>query len=189
MIYNCCSENRRAAVLGNPTLNGIDYLEVLDHDAIALDSPRQQTLLVHCLKNAPTNLTPANVLITGGESITGITAQWIAPASPAPPQAAVKEAGYFTALADALNTLVVRTSLTGDFSPYVFRLVNNATEAEEDSFEVTEPRSRSRSRWNAAPISIAHLLPAIARRSCRPHRPSTIWRRTMAPSAPSSWTA
>ena len=30
MIYSCCNENRKAAVLGNPTLNGIDYLEVLD---------------------------------------------------------------------------------------------------------------------------------------------------------------
>ena len=33
MIYSCCNENRKAAVLGNPTLNGIDYLEVLDHEA------------------------------------------------------------------------------------------------------------------------------------------------------------
>ena len=30
MIYACCNEHRRAAVLGNPALNGIDYLEVLD---------------------------------------------------------------------------------------------------------------------------------------------------------------
>ena len=62
MIYACCNENRRAAVIGNPALNGIDYLEVLDNEAPA-GSPRQQTLLVHCLKPAPTNLTPANVLI------------------------------------------------------------------------------------------------------------------------------
>ena len=33
MIYNCCNEKRKAAVLGNPTLNGIDYLEVLGFDA------------------------------------------------------------------------------------------------------------------------------------------------------------
>jgi hypothetical protein len=72
MIYQCCNENRKAAVLGNPILNGIDYLEVLDHDAIPLDSPRQRTLLVHCLNNAPTSLAPSNVLITGGESIKGM---------------------------------------------------------------------------------------------------------------------
>jgi len=138
MIYNCCNENRKAAVLGNPTLNGIDYLEVLDHDAIPLNSPRQRTLLVHCLKTAPTNLTPANVLITGGESIIGVGIQWIAPASAPPPQATAQEDAYFTALSDAPNTLVVRTNEAGDFSPYILRLVNNATAAEEDTFEVTE---------------------------------------------------
>ena len=58
MIYRCCNENRKAAVLENATLNGIDFLEVLDHDAIALNSPRQRTLLVHCLKAAPAGLTP-----------------------------------------------------------------------------------------------------------------------------------
>ena len=42
MIYTCCNENRKAAVLGNPTLNGIDYLEVLDDEAPA-GVPRQQT--------------------------------------------------------------------------------------------------------------------------------------------------
>ena len=50
MIYNCCDENRKAAVLGNPTLNGIDYLEVLDFDAEPLGLAPQTILLVHCLK-------------------------------------------------------------------------------------------------------------------------------------------
>jgi hypothetical protein len=34
MIYSCCNENRKAAVLQS-ALNGIDFLEVLDQDAIA----------------------------------------------------------------------------------------------------------------------------------------------------------
>ncbi len=140
MIYQCCDLNRKAAVLGNPTLNGINYLEVLDHEAIPLGSPRQQTLLVHCLNKAPTTLTPSNILITGGESITGITAQWICVASapPPPPQVNINEAAYFTALADATNTLVIRTSVAGDFSPYVLRLVNSAAQAVQDPFAVTE---------------------------------------------------
>jgi hypothetical protein len=133
MIYNCCNENRRAAVLANPTLNGIDYLEVLPND----DLP-QRTLLVRCLKPAPTTLKPSNVLITGGESITGITALWIAPASPVPPQATATEAAYLTTLVDPTYTLVIRASEAGGFSPYKLRLVNDATTAEEDSFEVTE---------------------------------------------------
>jgi hypothetical protein len=138
MIYSCCNENRKAAVLGNPMLNGIDYLEVLDHAAIALNSPRQQTLLIHCLNPVPATLGSANVLITGGESITGITALWIAPATPVPPQATALEAPYFTSLPDAAKVLVVRTSAAGDFSPYLFRLVNSAPQATEDPFQITE---------------------------------------------------
>lgn len=138
MIYNCCNKNRKAAVLGNPTLNGVDYLEVLDHAAIPLNSPRQRTLLVHCLKAVPANLTPSNILISGGESITGIVAQWVSPASAPPPQANAKETAYFTSLPDAAKVIVVRTSVAGDFSPYVLRLVNNAGQAEEDPFHVTE---------------------------------------------------
>ena len=57
---------------------------MLDHDAVALDSPRQQTLLIHCLNGAATwaaatfAVTPANVLIEGGESITNIAVEWVA---------------------------------------------------------------------------------------------------------------
>jgi hypothetical protein len=137
MIYACCNEHRRAAVLGNPALNGIDYLEVLDREAPA-GSPRQQTLLVYCLKPAPAGLGPANVYIVGGESITGITAAWVAPASDPPPQALPAEAAYFTSLPDAANALVVRTSVAGDFSPYCLRLVNEAEEAAQDPFTITE---------------------------------------------------
>lgn len=137
MIYACCTENRRAAVVGNPTLNAIDYLEVLDTEAPPFIA-RQQTLLVHCLKPAPTGLVPANVLIEGGESITGITALWIAPASQPPPQATSQEQTYFSELANAATILVVRTSAAGDFSPYTFRLVNDASQAAQDVFAVTE---------------------------------------------------
>ena len=52
MIYTCCDENRRAAVDAHPTLNGIDWLEVLDRDAPA-GSPRQQTLMLRLLKAVP----------------------------------------------------------------------------------------------------------------------------------------
>ena len=138
MIYACCNnDTRQAAVLGNPSLNGIDYLEVLDKEA-PTGSPRQRTLLVHCLKPAPPGLQPANVLITGGESITGITADWIAPGSLPPPQATSAEQQYFSALANPATILVVRTSVAGDFSPYTFRLVNDATQAAQDTFDVTE---------------------------------------------------
>ncbi len=137
MIYTCCSENRRAAVLGNPNLNGIDYLEVLDHSAPA-GSPRQQTLFVHCLRTAPAGLTPDNVIIEGGESITGIAVTWIAPATLPPPLATAAEIAYFATIPSEANVLVIRTNKYGDFSTYTLRLVNSASQAQGDPFDVTE---------------------------------------------------
>lgn len=137
MIYACCDERRKAAVLGNPALNGIDFLEVLDREE-TVQSLRQRTLLVHCLKPAPTNLVPSNVVIEGGESVVGIAVQWVAPASPPPPGATVDEQVIFAALPVPANVLVVRTDKAGDFSPYALRLVNDATQAAEDSFALTE---------------------------------------------------
>ncbi len=124
-------------IAGTP--NGIDYLEVLDHDAIPLNSPRQRTLLIHCLRALPLTITRDNVLFTGGESITNITADWVAVAS-AIPAGLVNplEQAYFQSLPDAPNVLVVRTSTAGDFSPYTLRLVNDASHAQEDPFEVTD---------------------------------------------------
>ena len=112
MIYSCCNEDRKAAVLQSATLNGIDFLEV--------SSPDQRTLSVHCLKPAPTGLTPENILIQGGESITNIAIQSVAVNSGDP------------------KALVVETAIAGDFSPYRLRLVKSAAAALEDPFEVTE---------------------------------------------------
>lgn len=137
MIYRCCDENRRAAVIGNPNLNGIDYLEVLDHDAVALGSPRQQTLMVHLLRRVPASLTTANVMIVGGESITGIGVEWLSSAGALPPLSNPAEQAYFAALADAANVLIIRTNKAGDFSTYTLRLVNDTSQALEDPFDVT----------------------------------------------------
>ncbi|HTA23119.1 MAG TPA: putative baseplate assembly protein [Terriglobales bacterium] len=93
-------------ITGTP--NGIDYLEV---------SSDQQTLMIHCLTLAPATLTPDNVMITGGESITGIAAQSVSASA---------------------NVLTVSTNKSGDFSAYTLRLVNKVTQAEQDPFEITE---------------------------------------------------
>lgn len=124
-------------IAGTP--NAIDYLEVLDHDAIALNSPRQQTLLIHCLRAVPATITRDNVLITGGETITNVGVDWVAPAS-APPSALTNplEQAYFQALSDAPNVLLARTSEAGDFSPYELRLVNDVAHADEDPFAITD---------------------------------------------------
>ena len=141
MIYSCCNETRKSAALGS-SVNGIDYLEVLDHEALLLGaSPRQRTLLVHCLNPidpVAADWKTSNILIEGGESITGITASWVAPAkSPPLLQTTPQEQQYFTTLSDAANVLVIRTSVAGDFSPYTLRLVNDATTAAEAPFEIT----------------------------------------------------
>jgi hypothetical protein len=138
MIFLCCQENRRAAILGNPTINGIDYLEVLDHAAVVANL-RQRVLFVRCLKAAPTDLTPDNVLITGGESITGVSCQWIGPASGTLPSALSGESSWIAAnVLEPANVLVVLLNEYGDFSPYVFRLVQDAVTAAEALFDTPE---------------------------------------------------
>ena len=158
MIYFCSQKNRRALVLAKTGLNGIDYLEVLDHES-PVSSLRQRTLLIYCLKPVQTDLTSKNVLIVGGESVTGITAQWIAPATPVPAQITA-EAATFSASGDTADAtadktffanlaaqsnadqiLVVRVSQYGDFSRYTFRLVNDAAAAAQDSFDIPEALS------------------------------------------------
>ncbi len=116
MIYTCVDENRKALLLSSPStaLNGIDFLEV--EDAVA---PAMPTLMLHCLKAAPTNLTPANVLITGGESITDIAA---------------------TAVVVAVDptVLLITTNRSGDFSAYTLRLVNSVAQATGNPFGLTD---------------------------------------------------
>lgn len=120
MIYSCCDENRRAAVMNNPLLNAIDYLELLDGSTLK----GQRHLLLHCLKPVPTNLTTDNILITGGESVTGITAQKIHVESAPPGQSS--------------KVLVIRTSVAGDFSPYTLSLVNSVASATSGNFAIAE---------------------------------------------------
>jgi hypothetical protein len=144
VIYQCCDEKRKAVVLGNPALNGIDYLEVLGFDAEPLGLQPQTILIVRCLKAAPAGLTPGNVVIAGGESITGIVATFLTLAStPAgsslwPAWMTLAQESYFNALPRATEILVIGASAAGDFSPYTLRLVNSAAQAQEDPFKVTE---------------------------------------------------
>ena len=73
MNYVCCNDtSRRNAVKLHPTLNGIDFLEVLD---IPTDpyNKRQRTLYVHFLKaDALATLDTTNIRIVGGERIEDI---------------------------------------------------------------------------------------------------------------------
>ncbi len=125
MIYTCCEENRRASVEVHPTLNGIDWLEVLDLDA-PLNSPRQQTLMLRLLKPVPAGIGTDNIRIEGGERIRNLVIEWVGIASAPPATANPAEQTFFTALDDADQVLLVRTKTSGDFSTYKLRLVQGS---------------------------------------------------------------
>lgn len=102
MNYFCCDELRREAVKNHSSLNGIDFLEVVDRDAI-IPTERQRFLRIYFLKKpAPSGLKKENVEITGGERITNV-------------------------LPDAVSydgdVLVVHVNIPGDYSIYTLHLI------------------------------------------------------------------
>lgn len=134
--YRCGTAQRRARVAQAPGINGIDYLEVLDHDvadtpALAGLAP-QQTLLVHCFKPLPA-ISAQNVAITGGVRVSGVKVTWAYPANALPPSLVTKgavstaERDWYALLPDAPQVLVVRTDSSGDFSRYTLALVQPVT--------------------------------------------------------------
>lgn len=97
MLYFCCNQNRRRLVLDSETdLNGIDYLEVLDSNALT-PSDRQLLLLIHLLKplggKPPT---PNNIQIDGGDRIRNIQVTDVTSADPKIIQVRVKQWGDFS---------------------------------------------------------------------------------------------
>jgi hypothetical protein len=111
VIYFCCDELRRAALADpskNPSgLNGIDFLEVLDHDAPS-KVMRQRLLQLHFandLSGGP--LTEKNVRIEGGERITDVIVTKVTSGLGA-------------------NVVTVEVNQPGDFSIYTLRLVEDA---------------------------------------------------------------
>src|SRR5215510_13114378 len=118
MIYFCCDDDRRRnAVKAHPTLNGIDFLEVVDDHDDPIEQ-RQRTLLVHfieketvagrdSLANVLAQLKVENVRIEGGERIRDIAvtsiSRNIATSPPSSPPAGPD------------NVLTVQVSKAGDF--------------------------------------------------------------------------
>ncbi|MFO7634629.1 MAG: putative baseplate assembly protein, partial [Caldilinea sp.] len=130
-----CANPRRAQVLSTApvAINGIDFLEVLDHDAPA-GAPPQRTLLVHMIKDAPWGLGAPNVRIEGGVRVTPIKVEWIVRAVDASQSdvdaghMSAAERTFYNSLDDADRILVVRTDQDGDFSTYMLRLVRSITD-------------------------------------------------------------
>jgi hypothetical protein len=127
MIHFCCDRRRRNEVDAHTSLNGIDYLEVLDQEAPA-GSPRQQTLLVRCLKPIPA-LDRDNVRIDGGDRIRNVGTVWAHPANAVPSSVVnAGEQAFLAALAEPDRVLVVRTDSSGDYSVYTLVLQKSATD-------------------------------------------------------------
>ncbi|MGA2288450.1 putative baseplate assembly protein [Bradyrhizobium sp.] len=116
--YFCKSKQRRQLLLAQaaPGLNGIDFLEV---------DPGQLVLHIHFLFDLPgtpnpvppapaPGLTANNIIIEGGERITGIN---VVPNS----------------LVVALNVLTLTVSAAGDFSTYTLRLAASPTDQDPPS--------------------------------------------------------
>jgi hypothetical protein len=106
-LYFCCDERRRDAIRGSG-LNGIDYLEVVDHDALPNEADRQRFLRVHFVNDIALNsLAAANVAIAGGERITPIV---------------ILNATIGTG--DDSDVLTVEVEEAGDFSIYTLSIVS-----------------------------------------------------------------
>ncbi|MGY2134463.1 putative baseplate assembly protein [Hymenobacter sp. HD11105] len=106
--YACCDELRRNAVKGHPTVNGIDFLEVVD-EAGAPFEQRQTTLTVHLLNDLrPEDAAALSAVVEGGDRIRNIRVTALTvPAEPAAPP----------------RILRVTVAEAGDFSTYTLRLV------------------------------------------------------------------
>ena len=77
-----CTEDRRRAAIASAAVNGIDFLEVIDDKSTPLDQ-QERTLKVHLFHSATgAGLAKENVVIAGGDRITGIVATALSVGAP-----------------------------------------------------------------------------------------------------------
>lgn len=124
MKYHCCRHLRRAPVLAHPTLNGIDYLEVVDRDLPGPHPMRQRLLFLYFLKPVA-GIGADNLRITGGDRVRNVRIEWAEPASPSPAALTPAEVALLPGPAVAPRVIVLRTDSNGDHSDYLLRLVRS----------------------------------------------------------------
>ena len=138
MKYFCCDLRRLEVIKLAGTANGIEYLEVRDHlePDLAL---RQRTLFVRLLRPVPAQpngdcaLEPRNVLIDGGERLATIPVEWVAAADNLPPGT---DPALVEGIIDVPRTLVLRTTVFGDFSQYTLHLrADSGSDQPPDGFD------------------------------------------------------
>lgn len=128
--YTCGDQRRLMAVKLAGLLNGIEFLEVRDHDE-PVDALRQRTLIVRLLLPVPAGLDRTWVAIEGGERIRPVEVEWArAGTDLAGPELALID-GYD----DPTTLLVVRTTRWGDFSLYTLRVRTPGTTEPPTGFD------------------------------------------------------
>jgi len=126
-VQHCCDLKRLEVLRALGSVNAIEFLEVRDRAESVL-ALRQRTLYVRLLRRDAAivdgggNLILGvdNLRIDGGERIRDIAIEWVALADALPlgePPSLVDGVGALD------RTLVVRTSVAGDYSRYTLRLV------------------------------------------------------------------
>lgn len=135
--YRCKNPKRLQEVKEHPTLNAIDYLEVLDTLSPSVRL-RQRVLLVHCVKPIE-GIAASNVRIEGGvRCFVGV--DWASAVNNLPDDMQYNLKSKLTG--DILDNdvpervLVVITDSVGDFSTYKLRLIKSAANDEPpDGFD------------------------------------------------------
>lgn len=109
--YGCTDLERRQEIVSSP-LNGIDYLEVLDSEALP-GVARQRMLLVHCFRDITS--VPAARIEGGVKVFPRASAVFLASA---PEPLAGEDLSLLASRPYPQRILVVRTDAAGDFSNY-----------------------------------------------------------------------
>ncbi len=130
-IFCCENKIRIEKIREHPTINGIEYLEVIDNDAPTNDL-RQRTLLIHCVK--PLVATPSldQIHFTGGVRMPVIEVEWTALALNADALAAdavisPPERDFLMGFDHRDRIVVVRVRAAGDYDLYTVRFgINEA---------------------------------------------------------------
>jgi baseplate J-like protein len=120
MRYLCRDTRRRADVAKHPTLNGIDFLEVLDDPALPDQEKAQRLLAVHFIKPLqPAVLKKEDVRVAGGERIRDVQVTAVTIGS-----------------GDEDHVLNVAVDRAGDFSTYALQLVGPAPDGPPAGFDM-----------------------------------------------------
>lgn len=135
--YYCKNLKRLQAVRMHPTLNAIEYLEVLDQMAPE-ECLRQRILIVHCVKPV-SGITETNVRIDGGvrSAVRVLKASIASDMKDSLKDLPPKERQMILDNDAPERVLIVETGAIGDFSYYRLKLVQSA--ASDDPPEGFDP--------------------------------------------------